>query len=119
MAGGAESYQILRFVIAQLASRDDVVNLELLELPTKLAPPAVAFKHLSMQLAIGLRVKPKARFLGEEWCHAVVLIWSKNSPLYSAGRNLKSREIEKSKALGLPFSRLAPPRKSAQIISRQ
>jgi hypothetical protein len=37
----------------------------------------------------------------------------------SSGRNLKNLVIENSNVAGSPLSRLAPARKSAQIISRQ
>ena len=114
-----EGDQILLSIISHSAAGLDVVNLEVGGKPAGLTAPIVPLQHLSMQLAISLRAEAKARAFGEQWGHAVVPIWSRNSCLYSVGRNLKRRERAKSNALGLPFSRLAPPRKSAQIISRQ
>ena len=42
MAQCAESNQILGSVIAQSAPRLDVMDLEILHTPTRLAPPAIA-----------------------------------------------------------------------------
>jgi len=64
--------------------------------------------------------KPQARMLWWSAVHdAFSVICSTNACRCSPGRNLKNRETECKSVSGSPWSRFAPARKSAQIISKQ
>jgi hypothetical protein len=83
--------EILFGVTAELASRRNVVNFKVGKCTTNLATPPVAFQYRAMEDLIGFRIEAKPRIL---------------------------RARPRHLAIGRP-SRLAPARKSAQIISRQ
>src|SRR5713101_4668150 len=119
VASGADCDQILQGIVAHPTARLDVVHLKLDDAAAKLAAPPVALQHLSAQPSIGFRVKSQSRASWSKWHHEAFRTCSRNSSCFERGRNSKSRPSERSKTSGFPFSRLAPARKSAQIISKQ
>ncbi len=119
VTGGAQRDEILFDVLSEPTPRADVVNLKLIHATTALAAPPVALQHLPAEPSIGFRVKSQSRASWARWGHEAFRTCSKNSFCLGCGRNSKSRPSEISKASGFPFSRLAPAKKSAQIISRQ
>src|SRR6266849_8662643 len=119
VALGAGRDQILQGIVAHPTARLDVVHLKLGDAPAKLAAPPIALQHLPAQPSIGFRVKSQSRASWAKWHHEAFRTCSRNSCCLGCGKNPKSRPSEISKASGFPFSRLAPARKSAQIISRQ
>ena len=77
-------------------------------------------QNFSTKLLVGFRRKPQTGVFGPDRVHEAR--WEtcdKKACFCSPGRNLKNRAMECSKVSGLPLSRLAPARKSAQIISKQ
>jgi len=57
MARRAEGDQIFGRVIAQSASRLNVMDLEAFHPPARLATPAISLQNFTAELAISLRVK--------------------------------------------------------------
>ncbi len=119
MAASAKCDQVLLGIISEVAPRFDMVYLEFANMSTALAPPAVALQYLMAQPSIGFRVESQSRASWAKRRHEAFRTCSRNSCCLGRGRNSKSRPSEISKASGFPFSRLAPAKKSAQIISRQ
>jgi hypothetical protein len=56
----AKSYQILGRVIAEAASRLDVMDLKVSDLPARLAMPAVPLEDFMAELAISFRLELQA-----------------------------------------------------------
>ena len=54
----AERDQVLRRVVPQVAPPLNVMDLEFLHSPTRLASPAISFEDFSAELPIGFRIKP-------------------------------------------------------------
>jgi hypothetical protein len=119
VALGADRDQILPGIVAHPTARLHMMHLKLSDAPTKLAAPPVAIEHLPAQFSIGFRVESQSRASWARWGHEAFRTCSRNSCCLGRGRNSKSRPSERSKVSGFPFSRLAPAKKSAQIISRQ
>lgn len=116
----AKSDQVLFCVIAGPTAELLVVNLKLLHGPTGLTPPVIPLQYLQAQLVICIGVQSQARLLGSYLVHdACGKIDCKNARCCCVGKNLKNRVIENSRVSGFWLSKLAPARKSAQIISRQ
>ena len=61
LAISAERDQIFVCVVAQSASRANVVHLKTIRTAAVLALPAVALQHFDSEFAIGIRVQPKPR----------------------------------------------------------
>src|SRR6476646_10616908 len=96
------------------------MDLQVLAGTTDLASPAVAAQNLFSELFVWLVIKPEARSLGSNPLHDAFSVTScRKACRCSPGRNLKNREIDCRSTVGSSFSRFAPARKSAQIISRQ
>ena len=119
MAGATERNQILFAIRARLAPANDVVDLELLALAASLALPVIPLKNLAAKELVILGAKSQTRAFGSFPAHAESLILSRNSCCCGKGRKWKNRSSDTSSTSGLPFSKFAPARKSAQIISRQ
>lgn len=120
MAAGAQSYQVRFIVVAPLAPQLLVVDMQILPGTTELASPAIASQHLFSELVVWLWIEPQAWPLGSNPGHeAFSVTWCRKACRCSPGRNLKNLEIDCSSTVGSSFSRFAPARKSAQIISRQ
>jgi hypothetical protein len=66
MAGCAKGNQILSRVIAQSASRLNVMHLKSFRAPTRLATPAVSIQHFAAELAISFSIKPQAGSFGTD-----------------------------------------------------
>jgi hypothetical protein len=112
--------QVLLGVVTRMAAEFPVVHLEIRHRSTGLAPPAISTQDLLSQPFIRNRIQPQAGRVGPRWVHdAFSLRPPRNACCWSPGKNLKNLVIEYSNISGFPLSRLAPARKSAQIISRQ
>src|SRR5580704_3954133 len=96
------------------------MDLEVFPGAAVLASPGVALEDLQSQLFVGLRIEFDARLFRSNANHdAFSLACSISASRCGWGRNLKIRATDCSRASGFWFSRFAPARKSAQIISRQ
>src|SRR5437667_12871855 len=97
-----------------------MMNLKIRKAAAGLTSPSIPLQDFSTELLVGFGRKPQAGMFASDRIHAASLeICDKNACFCSPGRNLKNRAMECSKMSGLPVSRLAPARKSAQIISKQ
>jgi hypothetical protein len=119
MTPAAEHDEIFFAVRPQPASPNYVMDLELIAPAAVLAFPAVPLQDIHLQLAVTLGVEPKPPSVSKVATHADRLMSHKNCCWCEAGRNPKNRRSDVNSTSGLPFSRFAPARKSAQIISRQ
>ena len=116
----AKRYQVKFRIVARLAAQLLMMDLKICSRTTILTSPIVAFKHALAELFVCIGSKPQSGCLGAGAIHeAFLFACSKNACLSCPGRNLKNRVIDCSRISWLPLSRLAPARKSAQIISRQ
>ena len=120
VASGAQSDQVQVVVVALLAPQFLVVDMQILPGTTELASPPIATQYLFSELVIRFWIKPQARPLGPNPLHEAFSAnsWRKACRC-SPGRNFKNRDMDRRSAVGSSFSRFAPARKSAQIISRQ
>ena len=120
VALGAQGDQVRVVIISLLAAPLLVMDLKVLSGTANLAFPAIALQYLFSQLVIRFAIHPEARLLGANPVHEASSLTScRKTRLWSPGRNLKNLEIDCSSTVGSSFSRFAPARKSAQIISRQ
>ena len=69
MAIGTKGHQVLFRVVSRMASKLNVVNLQMLHAAAELAAPAVPLQHGSVQLAVTLRLKFHSRILGRWGSH--------------------------------------------------
>jgi hypothetical protein len=115
-----ESDQVFLGILAGVAAKLFVVDFQVRHRAALLTPPPVATEDLLPQSFVGLGVEPQAHGLWANRAHdAFSFRPPRNACLCSPGRNLKNLVIENNNVSGSPLSRLAPARKSAQIISRQ
>ena len=120
MAGVAQRNHVELRIVSRLTSEPLVVNLQVPHRPTILTSPIVPFEHLQTEFFVSIRVKLDSGRLWADAVHeAFPLTCSRNACLSCPGRNLKNLVMDCSRISGLLFSKLAPARKSAQIISRQ
>ena len=120
MACNAQCNQVLLEIASGMSSIPLVVNLEIRHLSTALACPAIPLENLLLQPLVAFASQPLGGvFLKGTFHCRQALNWRKNSCFCSPGKNLKKFFIEFNRISGLPLSRFAPARKSAQIISRQ
>jgi hypothetical protein len=119
MTLGAKSYEILSRIIAQAASRPNVMDLKLLHAPARLAAPAVSFQNFPAELAVSFWIKPQAGSLCTDSSQSVACTSSRSRFLSGFARPITSRVRQGNKASRLPASMLTPAKKSAQIISKQ
>jgi len=116
----AKRNQVLLRIIAGLAAKLFVVNLKVGHCAARLASPAVATQHLVAETVVLIGLEPHGCTL---WLDPIQDAFSvtrcRNVCFSSPGRNLKNRNMDYKRTLGFSFSRFAPARKSAQIISRQ
>src|SRR6266550_3185892 len=116
MTGRAQCDQIVLGSAAELF----MMNLKISKAAAGLTSPSIPVQHFSTELLVGFGRKPPAGMFGSDRIHeARWEICDRKACFCSPGRNLKNRAMECSKISGLPLSRLAPARKSAQIISKQ
>ena len=114
-----EGNQIFGGVIAQSATRTNVMDLEILHLPAQLATPAISLQDFAAELAISIKVKLQAWPSGTNPGQSVTCTFSRSCSRCSFGRPMASRVRQGNRASRSPVSRLTPARKSAQIISKQ
>jgi hypothetical protein len=119
MAVAAEHDQIVCRIRARLAPGDEVVEVELIPPSAGLASPAVPLQDFLAQLLVGNGVPAKRAMLRDGWAHAAGRISSKKRCCWGGGSKRKNRRTDQSMTSGSPWSRFAPARKSAQIISKQ
>src|ERR1035437_1632807 len=120
MATSTERNQVLFAIVAGVAANFFVRDFQVAHRATGLTPPAIATQDPLPKSLVRHRIQPQAHGLRTDRTHdALSLKPSRNSCLCSPGRNLKNLVIENNSVSGSPLSRLAPARKSAQIISRQ
>ena len=120
VTGHTKRNQIVFRIVARLAPEFLVVNLEVRHGSAGLASPGITTQHLLPQFLVRFCCESDARLFRNNSIHeAFSLAWCRNACFSSPGRNLNNCTIDCSITSGLPFSRLAPARKSAQIISRQ
>src|SRR5690348_13006865 len=96
-----------------------MMDLQLLANTAVLAVPTIASQYESAQLTVVDSVQSRSILFPRVFFHEAHFNDSRNDFCCSSERNRKSRDIDISSTSGLPWSRLAPARKSAQIISRQ
>jgi len=119
MTRHAKSDQILSRVIALSTSWLNVMGLEILHPPARLATPPISLQNFLAELAISFRFKPQAVSLCANPSQSVTCTSSRSCFLCGFGRPTTSRVRQGNKASRLPASKLTPARKSAQIISKQ
>ena len=111
--------QVRLGVISQKTSRPNVMDLEMFGRPTLLAPPTIALKHLLAKSAVRLGSEPEPRSPHDGPVHEAFPIASKNCCCWDFEIKAKMRPSANGRVSVRPLSKLAPARKSAQIISRQ
>jgi hypothetical protein len=120
VTAGTQGNQVGVVIIALLAAELLVVDLKVLSGATDLALPAIATQYLFSEVFVELGIKPQARSLGSNSIHDAFPVTScRKACRWSPGRNLRNRDMDCRSSVGSSFSRFAPARKSAQIISRQ
>ena len=120
VASSAERDQVLLRIVSGAAAEVFVVDLEIRQCAAGLASPAVPTQNLMTQPVIRLCCEPQAcAFRSDPGHDAFSVTWCRNVCLSSPGRNLKNRSADCKRTPEFSFSRFAPARKSAQIISRQ
>ena len=120
VARSAKRNQVLLRIVAGVAAEFFVVDFKVGLRATQLTSETVATQHLVAELFVQLGIKLQARLLRSDLIHdAFSFAWCRNVCLSSPGRNLKNRKADCKRTLGFSFSRFAPAKKSAQIISRQ
>jgi hypothetical protein len=103
-----------------MASEFLVVDLEVRHDSAGLASPAITAQHLLPQFFVGFCFESDASLFRDNLIHEAFSQAScRNACFSGCGRNLNNCRIDWRTTPGLPSSRLAPARKSAQIISRQ
>src|SRR5216684_6197763 len=103
-----------------MAAELPVVHLKIRHRATGLASPAVATQDLLAQTFVRQGVQPRRNGSWANHFHdAFSRRFSRKACCCSPGKNLKNRVIDHSIVSGFWSSRVAPARKSAQIISRQ
>jgi hypothetical protein len=116
----AERNQVCVRILAALAAKYLVVDLQIRRSPTTLAFPTITPQHLLPESFVQLRIEAQARAFGKNSVHEAFAVTScRKASRCSPGRNLKKRDMDCSSTVGSSFSRFAPAKKSAQIISRQ
>ena len=119
MARRAEGDQIFGPVIAQSASRLNVMDLKIFHSPAALATPPISVQDFAAELTISFRTEPQAGPFGAAASQSVTWTFSRSCLICGFGRSITSRVRQGNKASWLPASKLTPARKSAQIISKQ
>jgi hypothetical protein len=120
MAACTEGNQVQVVIIALLAAELFVMDLKVLPGTAHLASPAIAAQNLFSEFVIWFCIKLQAPPLWPNPLHeAFSVTWCRKACRWSPGRNLKNLDIDCGSTVGSSFSKLAPARKSAQIISRQ
>src|SRR3989454_12483141 len=118
VTGRTQRDQVVLGILAQMTAKLLVMNLKIAQTAARLTSPAVPLQDFLTELLVGLARKSQPRMFWPDCIHEA-RCRDKNACFCSPGRNLKNREMDCNSSSGSPLSRLAPARKSAQIISRQ
>jgi hypothetical protein len=120
MTRRAEGNQVWLGVPTSVAPKLLVVDFQIRHRSTALTSPAIAMQHLLPQLFVRGGIKSHRQDLWVNPLHdALAVRLSRKACCCSGGRKRKNLVMENSRVSGSPLSRLAPARKSAQIISKQ
>ena len=120
VACSAKGNEVLARIVAGSTAKPFVVNLKIGHRTARLAFPAVAAEHFIAKLVVQFGVQTdRCALWSEPVQETFPIARSRKAFLSSSGRNLNKHKIEHKSTFELPASRLAPARKSAQIISRQ
>jgi len=120
MASVAEGDQVELRIWTGLTAEVLMMNFQVRPRAAGLTAPGVASKHLLAKFVVGFGFEPQPWLCRSNALHeALGRIDSRNVCLCCSGSSPKNRFIENSRVSGSPLSRLAPAKKSAQIISRQ
>jgi len=119
MARRAEGNQILGCVIAQSASRLDMMDLKIFHAPARLTTPTISLQNFTAKLAVSFRIKPQAGPLCSYPSQSVTCTSLTSCFRCGIGRPMTNRVRQGNRASWLPVSKLTPAKKSAQIISKQ
>jgi hypothetical protein len=120
MTHRAKRNQILLGIVPGVAAKLFVVDPQIDHGAARLAPPSIPSQYVLAEPFVRLGVKPQSMLLRLEHGHDACLVARcKKVCLSSGGRNLKKRMAQCKRTSGFSFSRFAPARKSAQIISKQ
>jgi hypothetical protein len=96
------------------------MDLKVLPPPTVLASPVVSPEDLETKTLIYVFSEHQSRRLWTDRGHETLSLTCCMKACFSeTGKNLKNLSMDCNRISGLPFSKFAPARKSAQIISRQ
>lgn len=96
------------------------MNLKVVPPPTVLASPVVSREYIQPKYGPMLLSQHKSRKLSPDHSHETLsLICCIKTCCSETGKNLKNLNVDCNRIFGLPLSRLAPARKSAQIIPKQ
>jgi hypothetical protein len=116
----AQCDQVFFGISTGMAPELPVVHLEISHYSATLASPSISPKNCFAKFLVGLKSQTHGWVFWSNWGHkAIWFACARNLWRCSQGRNLKKLVIDFSKISGSRLSRLAPARKSAQIISRQ
>jgi hypothetical protein len=97
-----------------------VVNLKVAHRAAELTPPTVATQHLTAKLFVQCGIESPASTFRPHGSHSTFWVrFCRNVCFASPGRNLKIRKADCKRISEFSFSRFAPAKKSAQIISKQ
>ncbi len=87
MAIGTKGNQVFFRVVSRMASKPNVVNLQMLHAAAELAAPAVALQHGTVQLAVTLRLEFQSPGLGRWGSHESTRSSPETSLVVVLGRN--------------------------------
>jgi hypothetical protein len=119
MTRRAQRNQVRYCVVSERTAKLHVMSLQVFPGSANLATPAIPPKYSSPELTICSASKSDSRTLRSDPDHAISFSSFRSSLLCGPGTNANRRRIESKSVFELGSSRLAPARKSAQIISRQ
>ena len=107
VACGAKRDQVLLGIIAALAAKFLVVNLQVRPGAAALAPPAVTPQYLFPELFVQLGIKPHSRLFGPNPVHEAFSVTScRKACRCSPGRNLKNRDMDCRSTVGSSLSEI-------------
>jgi hypothetical protein len=116
---GTQSDQVLLDVATELTSCFNVMYLQVTTSSTRLTTPSIAPQNSQAQFLIEFEIELLSPSLWEGQIQAVAPNSSITCRLWLVGSNPIRRCTDKRRAFGSPSCKLAPARKSAQIISKQ
>ena len=106
MASNTKCHQVLGSVIAQSASRLNVMDLKILHAPAPLTTPSVSLQDFPAELAISFRVKSQTWPVGSDPRQSVTCTSSRSCFLCGFGRPMTSRVRQDNRASRFSVSKL-------------